>query len=98
MVSNEKSPSAKLMDGSKTAPINLKVTENFKIILRQNWDMQLYPKTAKRRRDPNDSTRLIPFKSETDFVTTILRKEFAKSHFKFDWDMELNNPDFRGEE
>ena len=45
------------------------------------------------KRDSFNPKMLVPFKSEADFVTTILRKEFGKSEFKFNWDMELNNPD-----
>ena len=80
-----------LMNGSKTAPITLKVTERFKKVLRQNWDSVNFPLTAKMKID-------VPFKSESDFILTILRKDFSKSKFKFRVDMEVNNPDWEIEE
>lgn len=83
-----------LMFGSKTAPINLKVTEKFKLVLRQNWDFDKFPNSAKKKPNPIPPPVLIPFESEIDFITTVLRKEFLKSKFKFHLDLELNNPDF----
>lgn len=83
---------SKLMLGSKTAPIRLMVTEAFKELLRRNWDLLRYPGVAKMKRDCLNLNK-IPFGSESDFITTVLRKDMGKTKFKFNWDFEINNPD-----
>ena len=85
---------SKLMIGSKPDQIHVMVTKEFKRVLRQNWDMSAFPNTARQKPDPNNSKIMINFESEADFITTILRKEFGKTKFKFNFDMEINNPDW----
>ena len=82
-----------LLIGSKSADMHYKVTEKFKKILARSWDIVNFPDTA-RQRFSCKLKKFVPFKSEADFVLTILRKEFSKSKLKFNWDMEINNPDF----
>jgi hypothetical protein len=76
-----------LMLGKKNTPLNLKMTRALKDFIRQNWDYVKYPETAKMKKG-------VPFKSEHDFIITIIRKDCLKSKFKFNVDMEVNDPDF----
>ena len=79
-----------LRDGKKTAPLNIKITKELKFLILKKWNFDLYPDFALYK----NKVQQIPFFSETDFITCILRKELLKSKLKFYWDYEVNNPDF----
>lgn len=82
-----------LMCGKKIVPITLYVSVKFYEVLERNWNFKKFPLTARLKPCLKTKTS-VPFKDKTDFITTILRKEFLKSKIKFNWDMEVNNPDF----
>lgn len=82
-----------LLIGAKTASVRFYATQRFKDRLKREWDFREFPDTARLKRDPKDPRKLIPFKSERDFLETILRTVFLTGRFDFDFWMERNNPD-----
>ncbi len=84
---------SKLLIGSRTARVDFYVTERFKDELLKNWDFIKYPHIARLKRDQKDPSKKVPFRSERDFIETILRTAFVTGRFDFDFWMERNNPD-----